>query len=118
MESASFVDFLSGQFEADEVMHPRPAPMVLNPAVKKTMNTAAQAVAIGLGMGTSVFYAQSQKKAAAPKNPSAEMKDTGFGSSGLSNLQQRGAYSGAEVDHFEFNGDHDTELLAKVEDKA
>lgn len=120
LESASFTDFLTGSFDADEALYSRPTPRVLHPAVKSTLSTAGQAVAIGLGMGTSVFYAQTQKKtAAAEKNPSAEMKDTGFGSSNLTNLEQRGAYSGAEVDHFEFDGDHpDTELLAKLADKA
>ena len=108
MESASFADFLSGSFDANEAL-PRPAPMVLNPSMKSAVNTGAQAVAIGLGMGTAAFYNNSSKKNA--RNP---MKEAAFGSSNLATLEQKGNYSGAEVDHFEFDGDHpDTELLAK-----
>ena len=113
MESTSFVDFLSGSFDANEIAQPRTAPRVLNPTMKSAVNTGAQAVAIGLGMGTSAFYAQSNKKTIAKKH-----SDSGFGSSNLATLENKGSYSGAELDHFEFDGDHpDTELLAKTADK-
>lgn len=116
MQSTSFVDFLSGSFNADEIVHSRPTPRVINPAMKTALTTAGQAVAIGLGMGTAVFHAQNKKTTV---KQSIQAKNGGFGSKNLENLEQRGAYSGVEVDHFEFAADHpDTELLAKTEDKA
>jgi len=87
MDNTSFADFLSGQYSADEIVHPRAAPMVLNPAMKNALNTAGQAVAIGMGMGTAAFFnskKSSDKKPAA--NDAAEMKDTAFGSAGLKTI--------------------------------
>ena len=54
------------------------------------------------------------------KKPTAEPKTAaGFGSGNLTDLEQKGAYSGTQVDHFVFEGDHPAnELLPKTADKA
>ena len=57
VQSTNFVDFLSGSFDAGEIVHSRPTPRVINPAMKTALTTGAQAVAIGLGMGAGVFQA-------------------------------------------------------------
>lgn len=87
MDNTSFADFLSGQYSSDEIIHPRAAPMVLNPAMKSALNTAGQAVAIGMGMGTAAFF---NSKKSSDKTPAAdntaEMKDTAFGPAGLKTI--------------------------------
>ena len=83
MDNTSFADFLSGTYSADEIVYPRAAPMVLNPAMKNALNTAGQAVAIGMGMGTAAFFNSKKATEKKPASNAAEMKDTGFGSAGL-----------------------------------
>lgn len=83
MQSSSFADFLSGSFNADEIVHPRPTPRVINPAMKTALTTAGQAVAIGLGMGTAVFHAQNKKTT----KQSIQAKNNGFGSKNLESLE-------------------------------